>query len=305
MILAQNLPAPLAFFDAAHKQTYRHSYCNGFKHLIAVECRYDRLIAWIIQQTPETVADYVYLVTADGAQDSLSALDITTLLTLQEDTIDAVGYTFFGSDADIDQDEEVQTYSRSSIGSAWSVSGDSTWGNYVCDGGYYYLEIKIGSSVWHSELLHIVDFPEFPDEGESDSPYTRLRFEVLSNCTVAGIPTLSISQSFICFVNARAARPDYLLSKEVGKDGQEEESPVWTKIVKRYSLEFYGCETTCDFFATLPLYGTVNFADQYGVRTNITNIEVEPPSWDDIGNDCAALIKITFQRDFVSNTECC
>jgi len=300
MNIPQNLPINLPFWDALHKQTARHSYCRGLKELIAIPCRYDRLLSWTIEQTPEAGADYVYLVEEDG----LTALDITSLLLLQSDTVDGIGYTHFDSDFDIVQDDDVPVYPRDSVDDPWGSSAHSDeYESWVCSGSYYYLEVKIGDSIWHSELMHLVDFPEFAEQ--SDSPdNTRVRFEVLANCTVAGVPTISINNPLIYFCNARAARPEYKIDKTVAKDGDEDEATIWAKIVKRYVVEFYAPESVADFFATLPLYSTVNFTDQYGLQSNVTDVEVKI-SWNEEGNDCAALIEVSFKRDFVTNSECC
>ena len=300
MNVAQNLPSAFPFFNALHKQTARHSYCRGMEDLIAIECRLDRLLPFVIKQTPATAATDVYLVKQNG----LSAIVITSLLTtLQEDTLNGVGYTYFWGNADINQATTVNLLSRSSVDSAWGLAGDSSWGSFACDGGLYYIEIEIGTSTYQSELIRLSDFPEFASEGESDNSYTRTRIVALSNCEVAGVPTTQLNLEQKLFVNARAF-PEYEEEREVATDGEDEESTLWAKITKRYTLRFYATETVADFCKTLPLYSTVNISDQYGVATNVYNIEVEV-TWPEEGNYCAALVEMKFQRDFASNSECC
>lgn len=225
---------------------------------------------------------------------------------MHTETVDSVGYTYWNGSADIAQSTDGNLYSRASSSASWSLAGDVPWSSFVCDGGYYYLEVKIGTTTYFSELLHIVDFPEFGLETVSDGDDTRVRIAAISSCPVAGVPTDTLPEGMEqkLFVNSRVARPEYIIDRTVGKDGNEVETPIWTRLNKRFYVRFYACETVCDFVATLPLYGTVYVSDQYGIQTTVSDIETKV-TWGEEGNDCAALVEMSFVRDYVSHTDCC
>lgn len=259
----------------------------------AIECRYDRLLPFLIEYSPATEPNYVYLVSRDG----LHAISLADLITVTTDTVDGVGYLYHIGAVDINQST---TVAKKIFDDVWDSDGTTTWADFVCDGGYYYLEVAFGEGdYFQSELLHIVDFPEFSEDVDSPTK-TRVRFECVGNCTIAGVVSAAVNTSQKVFLNARTAQPEYPTEKLAKKD----ETILWAKIKKRHTVKFWAIETVLDFFATMPLYETVDFTDQYGVRSVISDIEVKA-TWNDDGGDCVADVEVSFIRDFVEYSGCC
>ena len=300
MLLAQNLPTALPFYEGRNRQFFRTHFCGGMDDHSAIECRMDRMLPFVLAHTPTDTPNYVYLVRRDG----LMAAKIDGLLNIVTETVDSVGYILHPGQTDINT-ASTSIAQKEWDGSIWENApvSTTTWADFVCDGGLYYLEISVGSSVYQSELLHIVDFPEF--SAEVDNPLrTRVRFECANTCPVAGVPVTATPISQKLFLNARAAEPEYPFDKGVSVGGNGEEKVRWAKIKKRYSVQFYAVETVVDFCVTMPLYGTINFADQYGVQSAVTDVEVEV-SWPAEGEGCLASVTVSFQRDFATYTGCC
>lgn len=299
MLLAQNLPTALPFYAGRNRQFFRTHFCAGMDDHSAIECRFDRMLPFVLKHTPAATPNYIYLVKKDG----LTAIKIDGLLTITTETVGGIGYVLHPGQMDINP--ATSAPQKEWVGSIWenAVIPTTTWADFVCDGGFYYVEISVGSSVYQSELMRVSDFPEFAEE--VDSPHkTRVRFECANSCPVAGVPVTDAPISQKLFLSARAAEPEYPYTKEVSVSGSGEEKMRWAKIKKRYSVRFFAVETVVDFCVTIPLYDTINFTDQYGVQSAVTDVEVET-GWPAEGEGCLASVTVSFQRDFTTFTGCC
>lgn len=288
----QDLPLPLAFWNNKEKQFFRRHYCAGKDDLGAVQCRYDRMLPWAIKGQAGAPT-YVYLVERDGQ----NALDITSLLTLTNETVDAISYCLHGGSLDISQAAAATEYGWN--GTTWIAKGAKTWATWVEAGGLYYLEVKFGSAIYYSELMQVEDFPEFASE-PSGCTEPRLRVECVNNCAVGAVPAFgAYAPKF--FVVGETSQPEYLVEKQVSTDGEEEEQVVWAKAKKRYKIVFLGTETMADFVSTMPLFSTVNITDQNGFQATVTDVTFRI-SWED---DCLAQIEIAYSVVHVSQAFCC
>ena len=296
-MIPQNLITALPFWDLKEKQTFRQSFCEG--NLGYIECRYDRMLPFTVLHTPETSPSSIYLVQKDGER----ALKIDGLLADSTTTDGGLGYIFFDGALDINQATSVTEYSNGGDNpTTWDVFGSTTWADWVCDGGFYYIEMAVGSERYYSELMRISDFPEFSENPAVDT-LSRIRIEGTNICAIGDLPaTLNANKLFI---DAKTSSPEYLIEKEVATDGNEEETAVWVKFKKRYKVTFLAIETVIDWVASLPLYGgNVNISDQYGFQGVVTDIEVDV-SWPDDFGGCVAQVELSFSREYFSQTGCC
>ena len=290
-MVPQNLISALAFWDAKENQTFRRSYCGS--DIGAILCRYDRLLPFIIMHTPAAAPNFVYLVQEDGTR----AINLGPLITVNSATIGGVGYLFYEGSSDINQSTSVTQYTAD--GDVWDSFGSTTWGNWVCDGGKYYIEVSAGSSRYRSELMQISDFPE---EGAGSGTLKHTRIEAINSCPVGNMPASMVSHKL--FIEGHLNDPAYLFDKEVAKDGQEEEAPVWVKFKKRYKITFLAIETVADFMASLLLYDLVLVTDLNGWKNEVTDKEVDV-SWPEDSNGCVAQIEFSFSITYLSQTGCC
>jgi len=294
-MVPQNLITALPIWDSRDKQTFRNAQFNTGIGL--VECRYDRMLPWIIKQAA-SVPTYVYLV----AENDLTALDITSLMSMLTDTWNGNGYAYFEGSVDINQASAVTDYRW--IAGAWSANTSKTWAQFVTPGSNYYLEFSFGGVKFYSELMKISDFPEFSDDasgGCAGSPRTRI--EGTNACNIGDLPPTLSAQKL--FVDAPTSEPEYVIEKDVAKDGQDEESPVWVKYKKRYKIVIYTTESVADWLASLPLYGaSVNVADQYGYQSAVTDIEVGV-TWPEDFSGMVALVEFSYSITYLSQTGCC
>lgn len=288
----QDLPVPLAFWDAKEKQFFRRFYCSAKDEFSALQCRYDRMLPWVIKNQSGTPT-YVYLVQSDGS----FSLDITTLLTITNETVDGVDYCLHGGGSDINQATSVSEYGWN--GTAWAFRSNKTWAEWVSPSRYYYLEINFGGTRYYSELLQIQDFPEVANDPMGCTE-PRIRVECSNNCAVGPVPSLSgYAPKF--FIVGETSQPEYLVEKQVSTDGEEEETVIWAKAKKRYKIIFPANETLADFVSTMPLYDTVNIADQNGFQADVTDVSFRI-TWE---NDCLANIELSYSIVHVAQAFCC
>ena len=87
-------------------------------------------------------------------------------------------------------------------------------------------------------------------------------------------------------------------------DGNDEDIDLWVRMDKRYKVTFYAVETVADFIATVPLYSTINFTDQYGFQGPVKDFTYQI-TWPEDQKGCLALVEITFTREYIAQTGCC
>lgn len=291
-MVPQNLITALPIWDAKEKQTFRLAgNTDG-----SIECRYDRMLPWTILRSPAATPTYVYLVKKDG----LTALSITALLSMSSSTEDGNGYAYFEASVDINQASAQTDYRW--ISGAWSANTTKTWAQFVEAGAEYYLEFSFSGTKFYSELMRINDFPESADLSESCIG-SRVKIEGTPLCAVGDLPaSLNVNKLYI---DANTSDPQYIIEREVAKDGQEEETAVWVKMKKRYNITFHAIETVVDWLHSLVLYGgNVSVTDQYGFQSTIADIEIET-SWPEEFNGWLAEVKFSYTVTYLSGTGCC
>ena len=292
-LIPQNLITALPFWDAKGKQSFRQHYCQGAEELGAIQCRYDRMLPWTIMGHA-SAPTYVYLVAKNG----LWALDITSLLTMLTDSATGTDYTYHEGALDINQASSVTEYGW--VSGAWSAKGSKTWASFVDECQYYYLEISFAGTLYFSELMYITDFTELATDTDVSS--NRCRLEVISTCAVGDFPA-SLAPNKL-FLKSPAADPEYSTTKDVQPDGNDEDIDLWVRMDKRYKVTFYAVETVADFIATVPLYSTINFTDQYGFQGPVKDFTYQI-TWPEDQKGCLALVEITFTREYIAQTGCC
>ena len=293
MIIPQDLLTALPFWDIKEKQTFRQHFCNGAEEAGAIQCRHDRHLPWIIKNQG-SAPTYVYLVASNG----LTAIDITSRLTLANITVDSVDFCYHEGAVDVsNMDSDNNEYLWN--GSTWGLLGDKSYNNFVQPCGLYYYEISFGGTLYFSELMQIATFAELSDSTDIES--NRCRIEAVSTCSISEIPPI-ISQKL--FIKSPAADPEYQTTKDVAEDGNDDTIDLWVKMVKRYRVTFFGIETIADFVASLPLYNTINFTDQYGFQGPIKDLTYQI-QWPEDKDGCLALIEVSFIREYIAQTGCC
>lgn len=291
-MVPQNLISSIAFWNAKENQTFRQSYCAN-NDAVAILCRRDRFLPFILKHATGTTPNFIYLVQQDGER----AINLATLIGDTTEDIGDYAYTYNLGQVDINQATSVVQYSAD--GDAWDVFGSTTWGNWICEGGKYYIEISVGGERWRSELLVISDFPEL---GAGDGQLKHTRIQAANNCAIGDIPPSIMEQKL--FIEGPPDDPDYITEKEVKTDGQEEETSLWVKVSKRYKITFLAIETVCDWLATVPMYSTILVTDPYGWQVPVKNVEVEI-SWPEEHGGCLAQVEFSYEITYISGTGCC
>lgn len=282
----------LPMWTAKEFQTFRRHYSQGKESFAAINCRYDRLLPWIIKNQG-SAPTYVYLVKKDGSQ----AIDIAGLLSTSNASHGGVDYCFFEGALDLNQATDCNKFSWD--GSSWNLIGDSTWPNFVEDGAFYYLEFSFGGTKYWSELIRISDFPEFASDPTGCNGMVRI--ECASACAVGGVPPLGGQKLFI---DGETSDAEYSLEREVATDGNNDETSVWVKSKKRYTVKFYAIETVADFVSTIPLYSVVNITDQTGFQTAVTDVDFQI-TWPQDQGGALALVELSYAVQYINQTHCC
>lgn len=291
-MVQQNLITSLPIFDAKEKQTFRQAKSTDG----AIPCRYDRILPWAIKRTPAAAPTYIYAVKY-GDQ---GALDITSLLSVSTDTVDGVGFAYWAYGLDHNQASAVNDYVW--VSGAWSLHSTKTWAQFFSEGDFFYLEFSFGGTKFYSELMQLWDFPETTTDPSNDCS-TYVRIEGANLCRIGDLPgALNIQK---LFVEGRTSDPEYIVTRQVAEDGQDEETPVWVKLKKRYKIIFYTVESVVDWLTTLPIYGdNVNVVDQYGYQAAVGDIVVEV-TWPEDFNGWLARVEFTYSINYLSGTGCC
>lgn len=308
-MIPHNLLTALPFWDKKEKQTFRQPYCKG--PIGAIQCRYDRMLPFTLKHNPETAPNFVRLVSVNPSSPggTINAINLHTLITVLTTTADDAdgdsnGYIYHEGSLDINPATTVNEYNsdQSDNPDTWDSVGTTTWADFVCDGGYYYIEISVGSSRYYSELIQISDFDEQGTTPDNMNK-TRLRIEGTNLCPVGELAaTLNVNK---LFVDSYTSEPEYSITKEVAKDGQAEETPVWVKYKKRYVARFHAIETVIDWLHSLVLYGdNVSVTDQYGYQASISDIGIQV-SWPTEFDGCVGLVEFSYSITYLSQTGCC
>lgn len=291
-MVQQNLVTSLPIFDAREKQTFRQAKdTNG-----AIPCRYDRILPFTIKRTPAAAPTYIYAVKY-GDQ---SALDITTLLTINTGTVGGVGFAYWAYGTDHSQVTAVTDYRW--ISGAWSANTTKTWAQFFSEGEFFYLEFSFSGTKFYSELMMLSDFPETTTDPSAECG-SYVRIEGTNLCAVGDLPAgLNMNKLFI---EGKTSDPEYLTEKDVAEDGQNEETPTWIKLKKRYKIIFHATEPVVDWLTTLPLYGdNVNVVDQYGYQATIKDIVVEV-TWPPEFQGWLAQVEFNYSITYITTTGCC
>lgn len=294
MYINQVIPTALPIFPSKNLQSFRLNNCMGLDTAGAIQMRKSRFLPWIIQRPVAATPSSIFLV----KKGDLEVANVTSMfsgMTSFTDTASGLKYACYIGNSDIN----VNTSLSVTIEDAVTTM---TYNQFVCSGDFFYLRFHFGSDKHYSELLQIVDFPEFSDDPNSD--LARIRIEAVNSCPIGEIPVAPDGTPQKIFLNTMAEEPDYEPEFKMKENGQKEERPLWAKVKKKYKIRAYCYETVCDFLNILPLFPIVNITDECGLQSPAFDIECKT-TWPDEGNKCLALVEITFAREFIPKTDCC
>jgi len=314
MNIPQNLPCAFPFWHTpettgsanwvatAQKQTFRHSYCENVPlEEIAIQVRYDRLIPMIAEVG--TAPTDVFLCEHDALSYDealvIGAANITDLMTFDAYTQDGRDFIEFTGNADVNQATAIDVLTQAGLIA-------STWAGWVRDGGLYYIILQFADETrLYSELIQIVDFPEFPVK--PDTCTSRLRIECVNNCPIGDLPSTNFAPHKI-FIKDPTSQPTYITEKSVATNGKRQERITWAGVKKRWKVSFKVTEPVADFCSLIPLFSTDSSAilitDTYGVSGEVSDLEVEI-SWPEELGGCLANVDLFFTRDFTDFENCC
>mgnify|MGYP006314250181 FL=1 len=314
MNIPQNLPCAFPFWHTpvltgsanwiatAQKQTFRHSYCENVPLTeIAIQVRYDRLIPMIAEVG--AVPTDVFLCEYDALSYDealvIGAANITDLMTFDAYTQDGRDFIEFTGNADVNQATAIDVLTQAGLIA-------STWAGWVRDGGLYYIILQFADETrLYSELIQIVDFPEFPVT--PDTCTSRLRIECVNNCPIGDLPSTNFAPHKI-FIKDPTSQPTYITEKSVATNGKRQERITWAGVKKRWKVSFNVTEPVADFCSLIPLFSTDSSAilitDTYGVGSEVSDLEVEI-SWPEELGGCLANVDLFFTRDFTDFENCC
>lgn len=307
-MLKQNALVALPFFAQESYQTFRHPAADGLRDSLAILCRSDRLLPIIIKHTPAASFSKVYLCSAD----SKVALDITTLMSgTTTQTVDGVGWVYNPGAVDLGGGDVPKHAGTGSNPTTWGTSiGDQSVADFVGSGGYFYLDIRIGTTRYFSELLYMTDIPEFPELSDSCASFPYVRLEATTQCDIGNYFPADLTVSNKVFIkNGGVYSPQYEVERVVSEDGNGAEEALWVKLKKIYSVILYCPESVADWAASLVLYRgsptpPLNVADEHGFQypASIENVSVQ---WPDQFNGIVAEVELQFSIEAVTQTGCC
>lgn len=308
-MIKQNLLTALPFYEAQFQQTFRHPAAQGNNDKLAILCRYSRMLPFLIKNTPAAAPNAVWLCKADG----LSAIKIDSLLTLSTTTVDGIGYVYHEGQLDIPTPStSVPKYSADSSDNPriWDGDGNTTYAAFVGSGGYFYLDVSIGSpgNRYFSELLYIADVPEFPEQPDGCG-FAYIRIEAVSTCPIGNkLPNDPLVSQKIFIKNGSVSSPQYPIERNVAEDGNGNEAPLWSKMRKLYGIRFLCSEAVADWAASLPLYygitGPVNVTDETGWQAAgwVESVSVD---WPEEYSGIVADVELRWYIEAVTQTACC
>lgn len=293
MYINQVIPTALPIFPSIKLQSFRLNNCMGLDTMGAIQMRKQRFLPWLIQRPTAAVPTGIFLV-KKGDLESANVTSMFSGMTSFTDAESGLKYATYPGSSNIN----VNTSVNVTIDDALATM---TYNEFVCSGDFFYFRFQFGADKHYSELLQIVDFPEFSDDPNSD--LARIRIEAVNSCAIGEIPVTNFTPQKI-FLNTLAEEPDYESEFKMKENGQKEERPLWAKVKKKYKIRAYCYESVCDFLNILPLFPVVNITDECGLQSPVYDIEAKT-TWPDEGNKCLALVEITFAREFIPKTDCC
>lgn len=308
-MIKQNLLSALPFFTSQFQQTFRHPAAQGQTDKLSLLCRYSRMLPFLIKKTPAATPNQILLCKKDGSE----AIKIDPLLTIATATVDGIGYIYHEGQVDISTPStSVNKYTgdTSDKPTTWDGAGTTTYANFVGSGGYFYLDISIGSPAtrYFSELLYIADVPEFPEEPDGCG-FAYIRIEAVSTCPIGDkLPNDPLVAQKVFIKNGSVNGPQYPIERNVAEDGNGNESPLWSKMRKLYGIRFLCSEAVADWAASLPLYygviGPVNVTDETGWQAAgwVESVAVE---WPEEYSGIVAEVEVRWYVEAVVQTACC
>lgn len=307
-MLKQNALVALPFFTQESYQTFRHPSADGLRDNMAILCRSDRLLPIIIKRTPPATFTKVYLCSAD----TKVALNITSLISgTATQTIDGVGWVYNPGSTNLGGGQVPKHAGTGSNPITWGTTiGDQSIEAFVGSGGYFYLDIQIGSTRYFSELLYMADIPEFPELSDGCSSFPFVRLEATTQCDIGDYFPAGLNVSNKVFIkNGGVYSPQYEVERVVSEDGNGTEDALWVKLKKIYSVILYCPESVADWAASLVLYRgnpipPLNVTDEHGFQypATIENVSVQ---WPDQFNGIVAEVDLQFSITPVTQTGCC
>lgn len=108
------------------------------------------------------------------------------------------------------------------------------------------------------------------------------------------------------FLDASIGRPDYAYEAEEQQDGDGAAVKNYEKLEKLYKIETYQPEYVVDALQAMQLHDNIRISLTDGsYSSTIRNVKVNA-TWEDISNQCMALVEITFQQDDqIIRDNCC
>ncbi len=293
---AHNLPSAFPVWSNKNSQTHKQFYCKGWESLAAIKVRYDRMSPIVIMG-PTADPTKVWLREQDFDTNlDAEQLDITTLLGAWEISDEnGKDYVKYYGDTDLAQGTAVPRYTAEG-----AILTSQTWAQFVDCSKYYTIHFDFPSGQYYSELIRFLDFPEFSTDA-SDEHLVHIRLRARSTCTIGDIPTGTENRLFF---NGYVYAGEYLINDVVQTGGDEEDTPLWIKVKKRYAIKLYAIESVVDFLATVPAYGTIELSDQYGHNTAIRDVEVKPVLSEEFG-ECFYEVDFSFTKDYIDTNGCC
>ncbi len=305
-MIKQNLLSALPFFPSEDMQTFRHPAADGHHDALSILCRKDRILPFCIKKSPAATPNFVLLCKKDGSE----AIKLDTIITISTTTVDGIGYVYHEGSTDVStQSTTVTKYTGDSADSPkiWDGASNTTFDAFVGSGGYFYLDVSIGTPGvrYFSELLYIRDIEEFPSlAGCSDFPY--IRIEAVTDCPIGDMfPVFAANKIFVSNGSVRA--PQYPIDRVVSQDGLGEETVLFTRLRKVYTIGMICPESVADWAASLQLYtggGKFNITDETGWQTGAT-VESVSVDWPDNYDGIVADVEIRFSIEAVTQSGCC
>lgn len=290
---AQNLVTTFPFYARDSDCTHNRHWCAGKKNFVQ-PVPLTRLAPWVIKAPGSgTLGVWVH-----NRQEN-EWIDITSLLTVNSDTIDSVLYI---------------SYNWSSFSATTPVNyadtrggtpkGTITWQAFTANCAELQVVVNKDSTLWYSELFSVRDdLPENADGLLPTDPTGCIFFDFSDDVTVGDIPYSGFASGFAqrLFLPCDIGRPTYEIILDGTEDGDRIQSPSFRRMSKTMSTQVMIPEYMVDALALMAIHRTKTLSDQYNVSEVVEDVSVIP-DW--TISDCLSNTTITFRRWYARKYNC-
>lgn len=290
---AQNLVTTFPLYARDSDCTHNRHWCAG-KNNFVQPVPLTRLPPWVIKGPGSgTLGVWV------NNRSTGDWIDLTSLLTVNSDTIDSVLYISYNWDSF--SATSAVNYSGTRGG---TPKGTITWQNFTAGCADLQMVVNKDTTLWYSELFYVKDdLPEDADGLVANDPTGCIFFDFADDATVGDIPYTEFAAGFAqrVFLPCDIGHPAYNVIIDGPEDGNRIQDPEFRQTIKAVSTQIMIPEYMLDALALMAIHKIKTLSDQYNVAATVEDVSIVP-DW--TISDCLSNTTITMRRWYARKYNC-